>query len=54
MDYTNPTSSVGYPGLYWASGNRNGLHIIPNPDQAGNGTLHGFLYNSEDLDVFVR
>jgi hypothetical protein len=47
------TVSVGHPGLHWACGNVNGLHVLPNPT-GGGGATHGFADNSEDLDIWVK
>lgn len=40
-----------YPAIYWACNNPNGAHILPYIDATA---FHGFLNNSENVDVWVK
>jgi hypothetical protein len=53
LNYSCATQSNGaaYPSLYWACGNGTGLHILADPSD---GTNHGFMNNSQDLDVWLQ
>jgi len=53
LDYTCGSQGNGgtYPSIYWARGNGNGLHILPD---LTNTSIHGFAANSQAIDVFVR
>jgi hypothetical protein len=40
-----------YPSIYWTNGNGAGLHVLPDLNAT---TLHGFINDSDGLDVWVR
>jgi Collagen triple helix repeat (20 copies) len=56
MNYTGDAYVHGgtYPSMYWASGNGSGLHVLPDLHTAGGRQTHGFINDSDGLDVWVR
>lgn len=53
MNYSCVTTGNGssYPSIYWACGNNLGLHVLPDLNTL---TLHGFINDSDGVDVWVR
>jgi hypothetical protein len=56
LNYTCDSSQNGgsYPSIYWACGNGTGLHLLPDLHTVGGRSLHGFINDSDGLDVWVR
>ena len=50
LSYSCNNGSVAYPIIYWARCNGSGMHILAGGDYL----VHGFVNNSEDLDVWIR
>jgi hypothetical protein len=54
MNYPGIATGNGsaYPSIYWASGNGSGLHVLS--DMLGGTSTHGFINDSDGLEVLVR
>ena len=42
-----------YPSIYWTTNNGTGLHLMPSLHSGGT-ALHGFINDSDGLDVWVK
>jgi hypothetical protein len=54
LNYTCTDTTVqggSYPSIYWACNNGAGLHVLPDLNVL---TLHGFINDSDGVDVWVR
>lgn len=53
MNYSCSAEQNGgsYPSIYWACGNGSGLHVLSDMNTL---TLHGFITDSDSIDVMVR
>jgi hypothetical protein len=56
MNYTCDSNQNGssYPSIYWACGNSAGLHVLPDLHSVNGRSMHGFITDSDGLDVWVR